>query len=159
MKRFRRATSLSSSLISAARRRMERTPSSPEHSASRLGGSDPRFSGGPVREIASQAKPEGVVDLPRPDAVQADLCRGTRFVATGLHDRECQNVRRDRDGENAVSSQGAVVHCGVADAAGRERIRVAPWQITGRTGRFPLTRACAAESCLTTMLRASCAAR
>jgi len=122
-------------------------------------GPDPRLSGGPVRKNACDEKPEGVVDLSRPGAVQADLCRGTRFVATGLHDRQCQNVRRNRDGENAVSSQGAVVHRGVADAARRERIRVAPWQITGRTGRFPLTRACAAESCLTTMLRATCAAR
>src|SRR5713226_775090 len=48
--------------------------------------------------------PEGVVDLPRPLAVQADLCRGTRSPATGFHDRECQNVCRNGDGENAVSS-------------------------------------------------------
>src|SRR5216684_1310932 len=54
---------------------------------------------------------------------------------------------------------GTVVDRGVADAAGRKRIRVAAWQITGRTGRFPLARACAAESCLTRMEGRSIAAR
>src|SRR6266849_339685 len=140
----------------ASRLRMEHAPSPPEHSASRLGGSGPRFSGDPVRKIACHETPEGMVDRPRPYFVQANLCRGTRSIATGLHDRECKIIRWNRDGENAVSSQGALVRRRMADAAGRKRIRFAPWQIAGRTGRFPLPRACAAEESLSEGVRQLC---
>src|SRR5712664_323986 len=133
----------------APRPQLEHSPSSLEHSASRSRGADPRFSRGPVRKDACDAKPEGVVDRPRPYALQADLCRGTRPAATGLHDRTRRKVRQNRHGENALSPEGAVVHRGVADAAGTERIRAAPWQVTGGTGRFPLPRACGAQAGVT----------
>src|SRR5262249_49008771 len=130
---------------SAPWRQLEHAPPSLEHSASRSRRADPRFSRGPVRKDARGAKPQRGVDRSRPHALQADLCRGTRPAATGLYDRERQNVRQNRDGENALSPQGAVVHSGMVDTAGTERIRVAPWQITGGTGRFPLPRTCGTE--------------
>src|SRR5262245_9175077 len=42
----------------------------------------------------------------------------------------------------------------MANAAGTERIRVAPRQITGGTGRFPLPRACGAEELVSELVAA-----